>query len=646
MSAAKMDRLRDYSVDARVLYVSVLAAGLGAVSSVLAWVLLKLIDLATNLFYYHRFRFDEIEPAGHHLGWLAVFAPVLGGLLVGLIARFLSPKVRGHGMPEAIEVIVFQGGRVQPRVAILKPLATAISIGSGGPFGAEGPVIITGGAVGSVLGQLLPFTDSERTVLMVAGASAGMAAAFSCPLSAVLLAVEILLFEWRPRSLIPVSIACITAGAVRHLLLGPGPIFPMQPTIGPLHGFAMLGALAVGVLAALLSTGLSKALHFFEKLFEKLPIHWMWWPAIGGVVIGLGGLVFPKSLGVGYDVIRELLNEPVTWQILAGVLVIKSLIWVVALGSETAGGVFAPLLMIGGAMGLAAGHWLTPISPGAWAVVGMTSIISAALGAPLTAAMFAVELTHNGGLTIPVLLGCVTAYAISVLLQPRSLVTEALSRKGLHLSREYGVDPLETVMVREVMHTSVFALPEVATRQDAMDWLAKMNKRGGEAWAHWQRIFPLVDENGNMKAILTRGQMITAAEAGDPSAPLIGNGVLKPAVVGPWETLRSAAERMAELKLRSFPVINDSGGLLGILNIEDLLEARGKASIRDRERNRVLRLRWPFGRVEKEDPGIDHLVDRVFENVNRKVQAGDCMHSNEQTKALDVESEKAASSKR
>jgi len=644
MSASAMDRLRDYSVDARVLYVSALAAGLGAVSSVLAWILLKLIDLATNLFYYHRFRFDEIEPAGHHLGWLSVFVPVLGGLLVGLIARFLSPKVRGHGMPEAIEVIVFQGGKVQPRVAILKPLATAISIGSGGPFGAEGPVIITGGAVGSVLGQLLPFTDSERTVLMVAGASAGMAAAFSCPMSAVLLAVEILLFEWRPRSLIPVAIACITAGAIRHLLLGPGPIFPMQPTVGPLHGFAMLGALAVGVLAALLSTGLSKALHFFETLFEKLPIHWMWWPAIGGVVIGVGGLIFPKSLGVGYDVIRELLNEPVTWEMLAGVLVVKSLIWVVALGSETAGGVFAPLLMIGGAMGLAAGHWLTPISPGAWAVVGMTSIISAALGAPLTAAMFAVELTNNGGLTIPVLLGCVTAYAISVLLQPRSLVTEALSRKGLHLSREYGVDPLETVMVRSVMHTSVFALRESATRQDAMDWLAKMNKRGGEAWAHWQRIFPLVDDNGNMKAILTRGQMITAAEAGDPSAPLIGNGVLKPAVVGPWETLRSAAERMAELKLRSFPVINDSGGLMGILNIEDLLEARGKASLRDRERNRVLRLRWPFGRAEKEDSGIDHLVDRVFENVNRKTPTGDRMQTNEQAKALDVEPEKTAPS--
>jgi CBS domain-containing protein len=220
-------------------------------------------------------------------------------------------------------------------------------------------------------------------------------------------------------------------------------------------------------------------------------------------------------------------------------------------------------------------------------------------------------------------------------------MTEALSRKGLHLSREYGVDPLETVMVRAVMHTSVFALPELATRQDAMDWLAKMNKRGGEAWAHWQRIFPLVDEDGKMKAILTRAQMITAAEAGDPSAALINSGIAKPAVVGPWETLRSAAERMAELKLRSFPVIHDSGELMGILNIEDLLEARGKASIRDRERSRVLRLRWPFGRTEKEDAGIDGLVDRAFESAKRRTQPGDQMHSNEQAQAKDVEPENA-----
>jgi CBS domain-containing protein len=250
----------------------------------------------------------------------------------------------------------------------------------------------------------------------------------------------------------------------------------------------------------------------------------------------------------------------------------------------------------------------------------MTAVVSAALGTPLTAAVFAVELTHNGGLMLPVLLACVTAYAISVLLQPRSMLTEGLSRKGLHLSREYGVDPLETVMVREVMHTSLFALAEDATRQDAMDWLARMNQRGGEAWSHWQRIFPLVGRDNRMKAILTRGQMITAAEAGGPSIPLIDSGVQKPAVIGPWETLRSAAEKMSESKLRSFPVVNDGEELVGILNIEDLLEARGKANLRERERHRVLRLRWPFGHRQGGALSVDHLVDRAFESAHRASQ--------------------------
>jgi chloride channel protein, CIC family len=607
------DKLRDYSVDVRILYVSALAAVLGAVSSVLAWALLELIALATNAFYFHRFSFVEIEPAGHHLGWWAAFIPVLGGLIVGLIARYGSPKVRGHGMPEAVEVIVFNGGKVQPRVAILKPIATAISIGSGGPFGAEGPVIMTGGAVGSVLGQLLPVTDAERTVLMVSGAAAGMAAAFSCPMAATLLAVELLLFEWRPRSLVPVAIACVTAGAVRRLLLGPGPIFPMQPTTVPMHHAAMLGALVIGLIAALVATGLSNAIHFFERQFEKLPIHWMWWPALGGIVVGLGGLVFPQSLGVGYDVIRQLVNDQLTWKLIAGVLVVKTIIWVVALGSETAGGILAPLLMIGGAMGVAIGHWMTPISPGAWAVVGMTAVISASLGAPLTAAMLAVELTHNGGLMLPVLLACVVAYAIGVLLQPRSMLTGGLSRKGLHLSREYGVDPLETVMVEDVMHTSVFALPWEATQQAAVDWLIKMNERGGEAWSHWQRLFPLVDEEGNLRGVLSRGNMITAAGAGDATERLVSHGTTAPTVVGPRDTLRYAAEKMAGSKLRSFPVVDPLGKLVGILNIEDLLEARGKESLRNSERQRVLRLRWPFGRSQRDQPEIGKLVDKAFD---------------------------------
>src|ERR1700722_20867 len=458
--------LRDYSANHRMLLISGLAAVLGGAGAVLAWALLGLIRLATNIFYFQQLSFVDRAPADHTMGWVAALMPVIGGLIIGVIARYGSEKIRGHGMPEAIEAIVFKGGKVAPRIAILKPVATAIAIGSGGPFGAEGPIIMTGGATGSLIGQLLRTTDAERTTLLVAGAAAGMSATFSCPLSAVLLAVELLLFEWRPRSLVPVAVASVTAGAIRRLLLGPGPIFPMLPTTVPMHHMAMIGALIVGVLAALLSMGLSRALYGIEDLFERLPVHWMWWPAIGGVIVGIGGLIFPPALGVGYGVIQRLVTDDVTWKLILGVLLVKSFIWTFSLGSNTSGGILAPLLMIGGAMGAAMGHVLTPVSQGAWALVGMSSVLAAAIGAPLTAAMLAVELTHNGGLMLPVLLACVVSYAVGVLLQPRSILTERLSRRGFHLSREYGVDPLETVMVRDAMHTSVFALSADATRQD------------------------------------------------------------------------------------------------------------------------------------------------------------------------------------
>jgi H+/Cl- antiporter ClcA/CBS domain-containing protein len=526
--------------------------------------------------------------------------PVLGGLIIGVIARYLSPKVRGHGMPEAVETIVFGKGRVQPRVAVLKPIATAISIGSGGPFGAEGPVIITGGAIGSVLGQLLPITDSERTVLMVAGASAGMAATFNCPMSAVLLAVEILLFEWKPRSLVPVAIACVTAGAVRRLLLGPGSIFDMAPSSQPVYHSAMLGALALGVVAAFVAAGLSKAIHFVEDMFEKVPIHWMWWPAIGGLGVGLGGLLFPRALGVGYSVIQQLISGDEAWQLLAGVLIVKSAIWVFSLGSNTAGGILAPLLMIGGALGAAIGHFMPyGMPPGAWALVGMTAVLSAAIGAPLTSAMLALELTHNGGLMLPVLLSCVAAYAVSVLVQPRSMLTESMSKRGLHLSREFGVDPLETMLVTQAMHTSVFALPSTATRKDAKDWLRKMEERGASAWAHWQRVFPLVDDEGRLCGILTRAQMIAAADQAGTGAesaakPLLQDANLKPNTVSPFTTLRACAATMAESKLTSYPVVAGDGKLLGVMTIEDLLKGRSEQWHRESDRERVIRLRWPF----------------------------------------------------
>src|ERR1700712_1805399 len=301
-----------------MVLMSGLAVVVGAAGAVLSWILLRLIYLATNLFYFHRWNASIVDPGASGLGWKAVFLPVLGGLLVGLIARFGSDRIRGHGMPEAIEAVLMRGARISPKITFFKPVATAIAIGSGGPFGAEGPIIMTGGAAGSLLAQLLKMSDAERTVLLVAGAAAGMSATFLAPLAAILLAVELFLFEWRPRSLVPVAVASVTATALRRLLLGSATVFSMAPMPTPVSARALPAAVLAGLCAGLVALLLPKGVHFFEAMFEKLPIHWMWWPAIGGLGIGLGGLIYPSALGVGYPVIQRMLNGDTGWGLVMG----------------------------------------------------------------------------------------------------------------------------------------------------------------------------------------------------------------------------------------------------------------------------------------------------------------------------------------
>ena len=594
MEQTRQTALRDYSADSRMLLMSGLALLAGAAGAVLSWALLRLIYLATNAFYFHRISTAIVDPGANALGWKAIFLPVLGGLLVGLIARFGSDRIRGHGMPEAIEAILMRGAKISPRITFYKPVATAIAIGSGGPFGAEGPIIMTGGAAGSLLAQLLKMTDAERSVMLVAGAAAGMSATFLAPLAAILLAVELLLFEWRPRSLVPVAIASVTAATLRRFLLGSHPIFSM-PSIGePTSHVVMPAAVAAGLLAGAVALGLGKGVHFFEAMFEKLPFHWMWWPAIGGLGIGLGGLIYPSALGVGYPAIQRMLSGDIGWGMVLGVVLVKSFIWMESLGSGTSGGILAPQLMIGGGVGAALAHFFPHLQPGGWALICMAAVLSGSIGVPLTATVLAVELTHNSNLLLPLLLACVTSYGMTVLLQKRSILTERLSKRGFHLSREYGVDPLETVMVEQAMHTSVFALPDTATRQEAAEWLRKMEERGPEAWSHWQRLFPLLDPDGRLVAVLTRTQMMAAARQPDVAGLLLSDGNAAPATVYVGDTLRHAAGMMAESKFTHYPVIDKQGKFAGILTIEDLLAGRSRETLRESDRNRVLRLRWPF----------------------------------------------------
>ena len=445
--------LRDFTVDRRVWLLSSVAILIGVCSTALAVLLLRCIAFSTNLFYYHRFSSASVSPAGSPLGHWMVFVPILGGLLVGIMARFGSDKIRGHGIPEAIEAILLHRAKVDPKIAVLKPVSAAIAIGSGGPFGAEGPIIMTGGAVGSLIGQWMRVTDAERTTLLVAGAAAGMSATFATPVAAILLAVELLLFEWRPRSLVPVAVASATAGILRVYWLGAGPLFQM-PAIEGVHRVTFaLGALLLGALLGLVAAGMSRMMYAFEDLFEHLHLHWMWWPAIGGIGIGVGGLFFPRGLGVGYDNIAELLHGNATIGLITGILIAKSLMWAFSLGSGTSGGVLAPLLMIGGAVGALAGHLAhAPVEAQAfWALIGMGAMLAGSLGVPLTAILFSLEVTHCLPALLPLTMACVASYLVTALLMPRSILTEKLSRRGYHLTREYGVDPLELVIVRELM---------------------------------------------------------------------------------------------------------------------------------------------------------------------------------------------------
>lgn len=431
---------------------SVFAVGLGAVSAFLSLILLRLIALFTNLCYFQRLSFAPVTPAQHHLGPWALLVPVAGALVIGLMARFGSERIRGHGIPEAIEAILLRGSVVQPRVALLKPISAAISIGSGGPFGAEGPIIMTGGSVGSLLAQFFHLTSSERKTLLVAGAAAGMAATFDSPIASVLLAVELLLFEWKPRSLIPVALAAATAATLRHYLLGAGPLFPTgaHPAfIGPLGLVACAGA---GLCAGIFSGLLTRLVYAMEDAFGRLPVHWMWWPAIGAVAVGAGGLVFPPALGVGYDLIGSLLAGHATGRMVAGILLVKSVIWAIALGSGTSGGVLAPLLMMGGALGALESAFLPNLGPGFWPLISMAAILGGTMRAPFTGVVFALELTHDLNVLLPLLVAVVVAEAFTVVVLPRSILTEKLARRGFHLSREYAVDPLEQLAVRDVMH--------------------------------------------------------------------------------------------------------------------------------------------------------------------------------------------------
>jgi CIC family chloride channel protein len=587
------ESLGDFTATPRLITISLFAIAIGIISAFVALALLRLIGFFTNVFFFQRLSTALVTPEGNTLGLFVIFVPVLGALVIGLMARYGSERIRGHGIPEAIEAILINGSRVEPRVAVLKPLSSAISIGSGGPFGAEGPIIMTGGAVGSLIAQFLHLTSTERKTLLVAGAAAGMSATFAAPLAAVLLAVELLLFEWKPRSLIPVALASAAAAAMRRYIVGLGPLFPVpaHPAfIGPL---GLLGCILAGVLAGALSVLLTQAVYASEDAFQHLPIHWMWWPAIGGLVIGLGGWIFPQALGVGYDVIAGLLEGNAAGRVILGVLIIKSVIWSVSLGSGTSGGVLAPLLMMGAALGGVESWFLPPEGAGFWPLVSMGAILGGTMRSPLTGIVFALELTHDINMILPLLVAVTIAHGFTVLLLRRSILTEKVARRGFHLSREYEIDPLEILFVREVMRTSIVALAAGAPFDTLAHSLHGDGNRGR------QRLYPVVGDGQQLLGVVTRDdlQKLVDAAPGDAAAQLASIMRASPVVAHPDETVRMVVYRMAETGLTRFPVVDRSGHkLIGLIALTDLLKARALTLDAEHRRERVLgtRIAMPF----------------------------------------------------
>ena len=536
--------------------VSLLAALIGVLAGVIAYLLYNLIGLFTNIFFYHRVSSAFVSARNNHLGLMVILTPVIGGIIVGIMARYGSDKIRGHGIPEAMEAVLVNRSRIEPKVAILKPLSAAIAIGTGGPFGAEGPIIQTGGAVGSLVGQLMHTTAAERKVLLASGAAAGMAATFSTPIAGVILAIELLLFEFKSRSFIPLVIASSLATSVHFQLMGRGPMFQVgQLDFGLPH--ALPYYLVLGVLCGIAALGFSKSLYWVEDQFEKLPIHDMWWPAIGALGLGIIGYFVPRVLGVGYDTISDILNTRMLLGALLAVMIFKSAALVISLGSGTSGGLLAPMFMASAAMGSAFAMIVDKIwpaanlAPGAFALVAMGAVFGAASRAAFTFIIFAFEITRDYNSVLPLMLVTVIADAIAVRYAKNSIMTEKLARRGLHIHQDYEPDVLQQVTVGETMSKDFDAVPATMRVAELAERIAKHDP----AVTRHQGVF-IVDSSGKLAGIITRADIMRALEK-DPSGNMT---VLRPAHAIRWspipdEVLYDAAARMLRANVGRLPVV-------------------------------------------------------------------------------------------
>jgi len=562
----------------RMVLMSFLAAGIGLLAGLIAFVLYKLIGLFTNIFFYHRFVAEFLSARHNQLGLWVIPIPVIGGIIVGFMAKYGTSKIKGHGIPEAMEAVMVNRSRIEPRVAILKPLSAAIAIGTGGPFGAEGPIIQTGGAVGSLVGQAFHTTASERKVLLGCGAAAGMSATFNTPIAGVILAIDLLLFEFKARSFIPLVVASTLATAVHMQLLGTGPMFKVTVMdFGIPHALPFY--LLLGLVCGLAAVGFSKLLYWTEDQFEKLPVDELWWPAIGALGLGIIGYFVPRILGVGYDTIGDILNGNLAWKLLLVVMVAKAVALVISLGSGTSGGLLAPMFMSSAAMGGVFAMGVDRIFPsanlsaGAFALVAMGAVFGAASRATFSFIIFAFEITRDYNSVLPLMLVSVIADGIAMWLMPRSsIMTEKLARRGLHIHQEYEADVLQQVRVSETMDQDVPKLPAAMKVSELSDLIAR---RDPSVSRHQGML--ILDSEGKLVGVITRGDVMRALDA-DPSglASVLDSGTRDVVVTYPDEMLHDASAKMLRNNVGRLPVVDreDARRVVGYLGRPGIMAAR------------------------------------------------------------------------
>lgn len=551
----------------RLAYMSLLAVAVAICISFIAKALVYLINLITNLSFHHQWSVGPGSPSTHHLGAWVIVIPAIGGVIVGLMALYGSKAIRGHGIPEAMEQILTNDSKIRPSITYLKPLSSAISIGTGGPFGAEGPIIATGGALGSTIGQVFRISSYERKVLLTSGATAGMSAIFGSPVAAIFLAIELLLFEFSPRSIIPVALACITGAAGHHLLFEPGPVFPSPVVAAPSNG-ALAVYSVIGLLTGLLAAGVTKLVYLIEDGFEKLPIHWMWWPAIGGIAVGIAGYFAPHTLGVGYENITHVLSGTMALQAVLTLCIMKFISWSIALGSGTSGGTLAPLLTIGSATGAAMGIAATALFPGAGidvslaALIGMAAMFAGASRALLTSIIFAIETTGQENALLPLLAGCIAAYFVSYFLMENTIMTEKIARRGVRTPDIYQPDVLEKITVQQVLSDAT-VINAHTTIHEVREWLQQQPEQQSNYYI-------VVEDEGIFKGIVSASNLYSMHhDVHQAIGTLIKR---RPVVVLPKHSLRTAVQLMATENVDVLPVVDRAGNtVVGVLSYKDIL---------------------------------------------------------------------------